>query len=211
MRLPVILASTFGFVFAAQACPEAPRRPAGWKVDLFKDDDSGPRSTLFGTPPLETFTVRPGPVQFGSLPNARNRAELSQLVFQGTFRACQAGSYDFQLIMEAAPNEWGRGLLCVGELREGQSTIFAINDRNAMWKTEQASASTRTGSANLPQGLYSLRFRITCGTQFYGNSGGTSMTTPDDYLWRSGFALRVKGPGDSQYRDFRSDEIFQAE
>lgn len=211
MRLPIFVAVLLGLTSGALACPAAPSRPAGWKVDVFRSDDPGPRSALFGSPPLETFTVRPGPIRFGSLPNARGRAELTQLVFQGTFRACQAGSYEFQVVMESAPNDWGRGLLCRGDLREGQNTIIAIDAQNHVWLTEQGKFTTRTGNTSLPEGLHPLRLRISCAVQFYGNSRGTSAKGPDEDLWQSGFALRVRGPGDAQYRDFRSDELFQAE
>lgn len=100
-------------------------------------------------------------------------------------------------------------MLCVGELREGQNTIFTINNEGGMSLTDQGKIETRTGGTTLPVGLYQLRLRITCGIQFYGRSRGTSMKGPDRDLWQSGFALRVRVPGESEYRDFRADELFQ--
>ncbi len=211
MRFLAFAVASLAATTFAQACPEAPRRPAGWKVDVFRSDDPGPRSALFGSPPLETMSVRLGPVRFGNLPNARGRAELTQMVFQGTFRPCQAGTYEFQLIMEAAPNDWARNMMCRGELREGQNTIITIDAQGSVWMTEQGKFTTKTGGTTLPEGLYPLRLRIGCAIQFYGYSNATIAKSPDEDLWRSGFVLRVKGPGDAQYRDFRTDELFQAE
>jgi hypothetical protein len=213
-RLGVLVAiATTGLATQGQACPDAPRAEQGWKVALYQLSDPGPRSRLFPSTPLDTFSVRTGPLRFGNLPNARGRRELPQYVFEGQFRACMAGRYEFQLIMEAAPDpmgDSGRSMMCGGALQEGENTIFIVGQGATPTFIRHATFATRTGSTNLNDpGIYPLRLRISCGFQQYGYSSSSSAKGPDEDYWQSGFVLRVRGPGDNQFRDFRADELFQ--
>lgn len=211
MRLPWVAAFLLGMTISAQACPAAPDSPRGWAVSVYGLKDTGARAgSMMGGNVLEAGSFTTMPRRFAGLPGIRPGNEPVQLVIEGQFRACTAGSYAFSLMIEAGrqfgeSNEWG-GYACWGELHQANNKLFSVTE--GMDLPTIFSPQTQrlwSGTVTLTEGLHPLRLRLACGA-----AGGRGwIYNQSQYSQDGAFNLRVIAPGERGPRAFRPDEIYQ--
>ena len=171
MRLLLTLATTFGLIHTAEACPSAPRSAPGWEVRAYGLKDLGARgNSLMGGNVLEAGSFTTMPRRFAGLPGIRPAAEPVQLVFESQFRACTAGTYSFSLVIQAG-QKFGESqesdYACWGDMFQGTTKLFSVTeglDLPAIFPAGPGGQLSWSGTVSLTEGLHPLRVRLACGS-----------------------------------------------
>jgi hypothetical protein len=167
----------------------------GWKVEVRPYDGD-----ILRPDPIARAKVPIGKVNFDLHFGDGPTAALVAYHGEAYFRVKEGGKYTFKTFISAS------------EVFECNQELYI--DKNKISDANVSGISNTTGSVELNSGDYLLNYTIGCVKNTKVTHIGSSGTPEDQVIngyRKSFFDIRVLGPNDPQFREFKNDELFFVE